>query len=510
MSDKVIRITSQQGYAESWLNATGTPTSLNLLDFVIPRGLKVDLSKSYISINTQITNDSGAPINADWYLDVDGGNTVNVPNSALVRNCHISNDRGQVESIRRNDSLTCALWSLTNTAETRKNDMNVMSAFESVRGVNNKTSYQLDCVTNNVSNDGTTVETPEKVSRMLNRDLKIMCKDVFGVCNAEAYSTDIFGETRMHLEMNMDKLKAQIYGGEEGTSLMFDNTNNYGDFVDIGVVTAGSDSGKIETKGKYGNWQLVFPFFVGQEVVVTAASTDPAGAITETRTIKSIQYQTDNSANPPTGNAEVFVDFTVPIYSNGTANPHTISDVVLNAKVDQALTNVVNRAEVVLFTIPGDMEMPEQLEFPTYTTELDNGIGLLSFNKQYMLEPEADAWFVACMNQGQILPNKVIESYRFAIDQEEMTGNRDVITGQPIQFDRLQRCLDRQVGLGWRNAQMKFYQNSEAQATAYSSPVTLIAETAEEMPMTKMLGLNIECAAGLSDIAIYKHMIKTI
>ena len=91
-----------------------------------------------------------------------------------------------------------------------------------------------------------------------------------------------------------------------------------------------------------------------------------------------------------------------------------------------------------------------------------------------------------------------------------MTGNRDVITGQPIQFDRLQRCLDRQVGLGWRNAQMKFYQNSEAQATAYSSPVTLIAETAEEMPMTKMLGLNIECAAGLSDIAIYKHMIKTI
>ena len=55
MSDKVIRISSQQGFSDEWLNA-GAPTNLNLLDFVIPRGMVVDLSKSYIAFNTSFSH----------------------------------------------------------------------------------------------------------------------------------------------------------------------------------------------------------------------------------------------------------------------------------------------------------------------------------------------------------------------------------------------------------------------------------------------------------------------
>ncbi len=51
--DRVIRITSQQGFSDSWSNAQGA-TTLNLLDFVIPSGLTVDLSKSYIAVNAQV------------------------------------------------------------------------------------------------------------------------------------------------------------------------------------------------------------------------------------------------------------------------------------------------------------------------------------------------------------------------------------------------------------------------------------------------------------------------
>ena len=49
--DKVIRITSQQGFGEQWV-ASGAaktpPVTLNLCDFTIPRGMNIDMSKSYI------------------------------------------------------------------------------------------------------------------------------------------------------------------------------------------------------------------------------------------------------------------------------------------------------------------------------------------------------------------------------------------------------------------------------------------------------------------------------
>ena len=96
MSDKVIRISSKQGFSDSWLNAA-TPTTLNLLDFTIPRGYNISLRDSYVAINAQIDNDSANPVNATMYLETDGATDLyNVQNSALIRNCSFSNDRGNV------------------------------------------------------------------------------------------------------------------------------------------------------------------------------------------------------------------------------------------------------------------------------------------------------------------------------------------------------------------------------------------------------------------------------
>ena len=87
--DKVIKISSQQGFADSYTNAQ-KPSNLNLLDFTIPSGMNIDMSKSYIAINAEVTNDSANPVNANFFLDVDNGEKINVPTSSLVRNCHIS------------------------------------------------------------------------------------------------------------------------------------------------------------------------------------------------------------------------------------------------------------------------------------------------------------------------------------------------------------------------------------------------------------------------------------
>ena len=511
MSDKVIRITSQQGFSDSYLN-NEKPSGLNLLDFTIPRGYNIDMSKSYMAINGQVNNDGGKPVNAAFWLDVNNAEKINVPTSALIRNCSISNDKGQVESIRRIDTLSCGLFGLEDTAEERKGNMNTFAQHQGGRGVNNETSFNLDCVTDNTAPDGTTINTAH-TSRELSRDIKVPLNHLFGMCNSEAYSTDIWGETRIHCETNFVKgtgagLQSRQLGGSEDTSLMFDGATNYGDMVRQDGIVAEASTSPLESTGSYGDWQNVYPFFVGQEVTVKK-NVSAIGDVTTDHTITAIRFQGDNTANPPTNQQKVFMTLDPPAFTNPAGQPNRdITAIEVKAKITATLTNVINRAELVLTLT--DESPDEEIEFTTYSSEEDNGNGLSSFARTYLAEPEANSLLVACCNDGSILPSRTFESYRYAVDNEEQTGNRDVVIGQPLHYDRLQRCLDSQVGLGFRNAQLKFYQNSEQQANGYAQPVSMICETLNQTEGNKKVALQIECAATLQQIILYKSMSKSI
>lgn len=510
MSDKVIRIVSEQGFSASWTNAT-KPSGLNLLDFTIPRGMNINTAESYISLNSQIDNDSGYPVNASWYLDVDNDEKLNVPTTALIKNASIANDSGQIENCRRIDTLSCGLFGLEDEAEERKSNMNTFAQYEAGRGVGNKTSFLLDCVTDNTAPDGTTINADHK-SRNIPRDIKIPLNQLFGVCNSEAYSTDKWGETRIHCETNFVKgagagLKSQILGGAEDTSLMFDGANNYGDMADQNGVADGASTTPVISSGDYGDWQNVMPFFVGQQVEVSRVIAGAPAASIDSE-ITSIKYQGDNTATPPTNKAKVIITLDPPVYTNASGGAQDVTAIKLKAKTNATLTNVINRAELVLTLT--EEKADEEIVFNTFSTEEDNGNALTSFNRTYLAEPEANAIMIAAMNNGEIIPNRTYESYRYAVDNEEMTGNRDIVVGSPIQYDRLQRCLDRQLGLGFKNAQQKFYKSSEAQAAAYVGPVSLICETLHETEENKKVNLQIECAAGLQSIILYKNMEKVL
>ena len=511
MSEKVIRITSQQGFSDVYLN-TEKPSGLNLLDFTIPRGYNIDMSKSYVAINGQVNNDSGKPVNAAFWLDVNNDEKINVPTSALIRNCSIQNDQGQIESIRRLDTLNCGLFGLEDTAEERKGDMNTFAQYEAGRGLNNETSFNLDCVTDNTTPDGLTVNTAH-TSRNLSRDIKIPLNHMFGMCNSEAYSTDVWGETRIHCETNFVNgtgagLQSRMLGGGEATSLMFNQTNNYGDMVAQNGIVADASTTALESSGPYGDWQNVYPFFVGQDVSVKK-NVSGIGDVTTNHEITAIKFQGDNTANPPTNRTKVFMTLNPPAFTNPTGDPaRDITAIEVTSKTDQVLTNVINRAELVLTLT--DESPDEEIDFTTYSSEEDNGNNLTSFARTYLAEPEANALFVALCNPGSILPSRTIESYRYAVDNEEQTGNRDVFIGQPLHYDRLQRCLDAQTGLGFKNAQLKFYQNTLQQPGAYAQPVSMICETLEKTEGNKKVALQIECAATLQQIILYKMMAKTL
>lgn len=510
MSDKVIRITSEQGFASLYLN-NQKPSGLNLLDFTIPRGMNINMSESYIAINSQIDNDSGYPVNASWYLDVDNNEKLNIPTTALIRNASISNDKGQVENCRRIDTLSMGLFGLEDEAEERKSNMNTFAQYEGGRGIKNHTSFLLDCVTDNTAPDGATTNA-DHTSRNISRDIKIPLNQLFGVCNSEAYSTDKFGETRIHLETNFVKgtgpgLKSRILGGSEDTSLMFDGVNNYGDMADQAAVADGASTNPVVSSGNYGDWQNIMPFFVGQQVVVSR-SIAGAGATSIDSVITSIKYQGDNTATPPTQQSKVTITLNPPVYTNASGGAQDVTAIKLSAKTTATLSNVINRAELVL-TITEESP-DEEIVFNTFTTEEDNGNSLTSFSRTYLAEPMANAVMVALVNNGEIIPNRTYESYRYAVNNEEMTGNRDIVFGSPIQYDRLQRCLNRQLGLGLKNAHQKFYKNTETQANAYASPVSLICETLQETEDNKKVNLEIECVAGLQNIILYKNMEKTL
>jgi hypothetical protein len=529
MGDKVIRINSVQGFADSFTN-TVPSTILNLCDFVMPRGLTVDLSKSYIAFNTQINSAERLPAsgvgvyNNNLLLNVDDGERFNVPNSALIRTARMTCGRGQVESLRRVDTLSTALWGVSGDAEHKKSDMNVFGDFENGRGVGNKTSYFLDTVVNNSAPDGTLIDG--LTSRQSARDIKIPFKDIFnGIGDAEDWSTDVMGETRLHLETNMSLIQSYALGGAEGTSVSFDGTANWGAMQDKLNIADTSVITFVDTVVKYtalpeqgGQFEYTLPFHIGQKVKISGTTTPTAGGASIPMNpgnltnelegiIKQIQFL-DGS-----GLGVVRITFEKPIWQQQQAANQQVTAIKLAAVTDQINTVVVNSAELVLYTVDS-AEPSENFTYNTWSTEEDNGNGLQNFNRQYMVEPECINLLVAHVNDAQILPNRGYVDYRIAIDNVDQTGNRSVAPDSPLQFDRLNRCLVENADIPWRNAQMKFYNNSATQATAMTSPISLIAETMPTTTGFKKVSLELNGIGagnqGIQQLILYKQLPKTI
>lgn len=586
MSDKVIRISSVQGFAESW-GPNASPTTLDLVDFVIPRGLTVDLSKSYVSFNVETFQNQANVCNVDLFVDVEQDESYNTPSVALLRNVSIACDKGQIENIRRVDTLACGLWAMSNDAETQKGDLNMFGAFTDERGEGNKTSMLLDCVVDNTNPDGT---SDGRVSKQIARDIKIPIKDMFnGIGNAEDWSTDIFGDTRIHCETNFRKLQTRKLGGNEDTINAFDGATPWGACEALAAQPAGTALSQLTLSVDYINLDhnLTCPFFCGQALALTAVSADTAAGIpgairtstlagggtagyttgqtgaftggtgtgatfevttaaagvitaytvvdagqdytaadtltfaggdgTATATVNTVAINVDVTGNAIIEQIErvagaiefLKLTFATPIHTTA-ASEQWLSSILLKAQNTQLDSIAVNRAELVLFTVD-EPNPSESYKYSTYLTEQDNGNGLANLHRQYIVEPDCSNLLIAqCLN-NLILPAQPFVSYRMAIDNEDITGNRSVEVGSPLQFDRLNRCLNGNSNIEWRNAQMKFYSSHGTQLQSYAKNISMICET---MPLTdgnKKVGLEIDATGNtVQQIILYKQVERSI
>ena len=540
--ESIIKIASEQGFSESWVPAdiaTSPPTN-KLLDFIIPANTGTyDLGKCWINVNaevvpsananeTSITGlqpNSTALYNNDIVAETDaaGSNKVCCDFASIVRNADMfSANRGMVESISRVNTLRQLLFNIENDkAEQHDGNLN-LGTFFGRRGPSNGTSHLLQIMGSNTSVGGTV--DPTITASNTRRDLRIPLSDLFGVGSA-LWNSDVYGSTRIHLELDTSRLRIEQLGGSEDTTNFQPAGQNrtYGAMLDNTAASAalggppqlpdGNDLGvdaPLVTAISYDDFELQMPFYVGQAVEV--AFTNTAGAQTEYAQISGIEYnQGTNLTNPPNGTRKVRLYTAGSIYNNGTGAAENITGITVKALRSTAATDQIriNNAEIVLTQLPS-VNGPDSIDYRTYSTEETQGIaGLTSFNKQIMVEPNAQNLLVAHCNSNETLPSREWTSYRMSIDNVDVSGNRDIVYNKPLHRDRIARTFNNR-GQNISNFSLNAVKIG-AQQAADANQLALypIYETLPLTQAQKIINFKLNAPA-IQDVVFFKELQKTI
>ncbi len=540
--ESIIKISSEQGFSETWVPAdvATSPPTQKLLDFIIPANTGTyDLGKCWINVNaevvpsananeTSITGlqpNSTALYNNDIVAETDaaGSNKVCCDFASIVRNADMfSANRGMVESISRVNTLRQLLFNIENDkAEQHDGNLN-LGTFFGRRGPSNGTSHLLQIMGSNTSVGGTVDESI--TASNTRRDLRIPLSDLFGVGSA-LWNSDVYGSTRIHLELDTSRLRIEQLGGSEDTTNFQPAGQNrtYGAMLDNTAASAalggppqlpdGNDLGvdtPLVTAISYDDFELQMPFYVGQAVEV--AFTNTAGAQTAYAQISGVEYnQGTNLTNPPNGTRKVRLYTAGSIYNNGTGAAENITGITVKALRSTAATDQIriNNAEIVLTQLPS-VNGPDSIDYRTYSTEETQGIaGLTSFNKQIMVEPNAQNLLVAHCNSNETLPSREWTSYRMSIDNVDVSGNRDIVYNKPLHRDRIARTFNNR-GQNISNFSLNAVKIGAQQAgDANQLALYPIYETLPLTQAQKIINFKLNAPA-IQDVVFFKELQKTI
>lgn len=531
--EQILKIQSEQGFSE-----TAKPQAFinsKLIDLIIPGSTgSYDLAKSYVNINMEVINAANANQSAtaqpatDTALynneiiysgNIGGANpSTIVPCSALVRNADMfSSNRGMVESIRRVNTLRQVLWNFENDKAEQHDGLDKIGTFQGRRGLNNRTSSLVQIIGSNVNNSGVIAA---KGASGLSRDYRIPLSDLFGVGNA-MWNSDVFGDTRIHLEIEPNLLNITQLGGSESTSIFDPSVTNiafgagrdYNAASGLGNLPVGIELGTIDAPVvlalPYFDPQLDCPFYVGQAVKLSATggTTGASGDIFSV--VQSLTFfGATNGTNPPAGDQRVSMTFRDKILT-GAAGGEPVTLVKVDALLSKSADDKIqiNRAEIVLSQMPG-VDAPDSIDYRTYSTEETQGNAQPSFNKQIIVEPNCQNLIIASCPSGKTQPSRPWTSYRLAIDNTDVAGNRDIHYNKSLHEDRILRFMNNR-GQNVSNMTLNQIGTSETQGDNNQVRFYPILET---MPLTqteKLVNLELN-SAGAEDIIFYKELVKSI
>ena len=533
--EKILKIQSEQGFSETAIPAAFINSKL--LDIIIPGNGTYDLSQSYINVNMEVVtfaNGAGqggnipagfVPSDTALYnneirfiQDITNGRAYRSKCAVMVRNADMfSANRGMVESIRRVNTLREILSNVDDDKAEQHAGLDRMGALQGRRGTGNQTSSLVQIIGSNCNVAGVADVTMK--AQKLSRDYRIPLSDLFGVGNAQ-WNGDVYGDTRLHLELQPNLLHIQQLGGNEGTDTYLGTP--WGGIVDYdaagsGILPANQPMGTIAsgrplvTRIIYNNFQLKLPFYVGQAVVFNATTDAGGGGAVTTAyvIIDAIEYNLGtNNAAQPTGTGQVRIWTRTPVHTAGAADEN-ITGITIKAHTSNPTTDEIriNRAEIVLSEMVGQ-NGPDKINYTTYSTEEVQGNGLGRLNKQIVCEPNAQNLIVAHCNSGEIAPDRPWTDYRLAIDNVDQTGNRDIPFNKPLHKDRILR-FEQNRGTYPSNTSLQLMQTAEAQGATNQKDMFPILETLPITQSQKIVNLELT-SAGAQDVVFYKELIRTI
>ena len=487
----------------------------NIIDFYIPADV-YNLRDSFIQIYTEAegtdTTDLGVqgiyPINLVCVNDTAASGKMHFLNSAFVKNCMIETSaRGQMENIRRVDELRQALDSVTKSMRENKADA-FMSANSMADAIGEKKLAMFQEINKLGTESSKNVQTP----------IMIRLGDLMDFCNATVYDGRKLGQLHIRLEMNLDGVfKGECsydtdYVDGDSTAACFETITSTVDTQAVTSITTMNLASPAREDGKQFRGMRSIdesPYFVGQRITITSSNGDLNVTDKEAQ-ITAISYDSDTG--------KMTLDFTpslgdIPLTGNKCDNI-TVSAVVLPAAVNVRYQN----AEVVMKRYTS---MPESdsgvLLYSTFSTEEDVGpTGVEDFQRQYVLEPDADA--VICLlpnpDNDLISQNDDFDSYRLRLNQVDLT-DRDVVVDTPLYYDRTASLLD---GMGMELKNLRFNQGeSTKDEQIYAAAFGGDSQSqffGTPLPMTnsnKLLQVNINAPGGdVPRLTLFKHLPRKV
>ena len=507
--DRVIKINSLQGSFND---------TKNLIDFVIPRGEVYDLSQSYININLSVDAVDATPTASGGNVPDSGGTgiynvalsvggqteSLSLPNSSIVKNCGIySSTKGKIEDRRRNDVFT------TNTAFYDQDLMSQVDRLSSLSGIKGTSGMSLSPFRRfNVLGD---VPSSDQT-----QDLRINLKDLFNVGSVPQFDCNLYGDVKIHCEMNFDKLGAinalpaddakftTVEAGQtEANNKFVGVLNDTGGAVAIGTAAYPLLSARTYIKGAE---TYESPYYVGMKVAMT--STTPGVAAARTRIITKISRYADPVTQVETGQLAIELDA-----SFTDLGDNATFDGLLNGVAPDSIRKLINNAELVLHVVESPSKVPKSLTYTTITTEHDNGGNQQVFNKVYQIEPNVSTLYVM-FPTDVVSRNAILSKYRFAFDGEE-DSNRDIVVADPLHYERLNRAAlnaGKPIGnLVQRAFDVTNRSTTGANIRPDNNGVLVLQNPVPQKNEPQLLSLHLEHSkAGLGNFILFKEMVKTI
>ncbi len=410
----------------------------NKISFTIPEGMLCDLSRSYISIDTELsTTDSAGTKSVYNVLPIitdDNDNDI-YQNVALVK--HASMDSAQVGNLEslRDVNLRVVTHNQYTQDENDKIEDRVM-ATEQTHEYNDfpVSPYR---VLKSVG-DQAVIGSSEEISH----ELKIPLKDIYGIAYNKVYDTSKYGQTKMKMEFNFGKLSSEQYGDQGDVIWAKDSafkgsilklTNGTPNAQSVGRAT---DDRQLSTLIAYDSVEES-PFYLGQKLEVRFRQGASAGVGVLQPAIPNCIIQridhNDGTNGTVAGTLTLFFDTQLVAALPATHALFTC-DVTADTQPTfrgtnaHTITNHINSLDLVLNTYPNPsvVQVPDKLSYFTYMSEIDNANGNNPHRKNYTIPAEAVSVMIAFPTQNDgINSSLAYTSYRIMYDNKFET-DRDV------------------------------------------------------------------------------------